>query len=125
MTGAASGFGAGVSRALAARGAIVIMGDVDEVNGRKVAEELQQNSGELDIDFYNFLPCDVSDMSQVKRLFDFAEEKYGGVDIVINNAGIGSWYCSLAGPAVPALLDPPRDPVAREASSPWPFLRRR
>ncbi|KAI9005547.1 hypothetical protein DFJ74DRAFT_773827 [Hyaloraphidium curvatum] len=89
VTGASSGFGAGISRALAKRGCIVVMGDLDEANGQKLADELQENAGELDIGFYHFLKTDVSDLAQVRRLFQFAEDKFGGYDIVVNNAGIG------------------------------------
>ena len=71
------------------------MGDLDEVNGQKVENELTANSGDFEIGFYTFLRTDVSDLAQIKRLFDYAEDKFGGVDIVVNNAGIGDgdkWF---------------------------------
>jgi NAD(P)-dependent dehydrogenase (short-subunit alcohol dehydrogenase family) len=69
------------------------MGDIDEGKGQALCDELQGNAGELDIDFYHFVKTDLSDLAQVKRLFDFTEDKFGGIDIVVVSERVGraSW----------------------------------
>lgn len=79
VTGAASGFGAGIARRFSAEGARVVLADVNELAGRKVAEEV----GGLAV------TADVSKSADVARLARLARERYGDIDIVVNNAGIG------------------------------------
>lgn len=85
VTGGASGFGAEVSRQLVRRGDSVVLCDVDEVGGRRVADELGAT----------FLPCDVSDFDQVMATTKTAEQVHGGLDLVFLNAGI-STGCGIA-----------------------------
>jgi len=79
ITGAASGFGAGIARRFAAEGARVVLADVNAVAGKKVAEEL----GGLAV------TADVSNNSDVASLAQRSRERYGDIDILVNNAGIG------------------------------------
>jgi NAD(P)-dependent dehydrogenase (short-subunit alcohol dehydrogenase family) len=78
VTGGCSGIGLASVRRLAAEGAKVVVGDVDQARGPEVAAEV----GGL------YLPCDVTDPGQVEALFARAEESFGGVDVAFNNAGI-------------------------------------
>ena len=78
VTGGCSGIGLASVRRLAAEGATVVIGDVDEVRGPEVAAEV----GGL------FLRTDVTDPEDVARLFGTAQAAYGSVDIAFNNAGI-------------------------------------
>ena len=78
ITGGASGFGAEVARQLARRGDDVVLLDVDEVGGRRVADELGGT----------FLRCDVSDFDEVMETTAQAEKAYGGLDLFFLNAGI-------------------------------------
>jgi NAD(P)-dependent dehydrogenase (short-subunit alcohol dehydrogenase family) len=80
ITGGASGFGAEVARQLARRGDDVVLLDVDEVGGRRVADELGGT----------FLRCDVSDYDQVMETTAQAEKAYGGLDLFFLNAGIAT-----------------------------------
>ena len=80
VTGAASGFGRGLTGALRARGVRVVACDVDEVRGREVAEE----TGAL------FVSCDVSEPAQNDRAVAAAVEQFGGLDMAFLNAGIAS-----------------------------------
>lgn len=77
ITGASRGIGAAVARRLAAEG---------------VSLGLASRSGD-DIGLVNSvaLPCDVTDPQQVQRLVDATVERFGGVDIVVANAGIGAY----------------------------------
>ena len=78
ITGGASGIGLATGRRLAAEGAKVVIGDLDEVKGPQVAEEL----GGL------FVTVNVTDEEQVKNLFQQAKDTFGSVDVAFNNAGI-------------------------------------
>ena len=85
VTGGASGFGAEVSRQLVRRGDSVVLCDVDEVGGQRVADELGAT----------FLRCDVSDYDQVLATTEAAEQVHGGLDLVFLNAGVSSG-CGIA-----------------------------
>lgn len=78
ITGGASGIGLATARRMAAEGATIVIGDMDETAGPAVAKEL----GGL------FVTVNVSDEDQVNNLFDTAQSTYGSVDIAFNNAGI-------------------------------------
>ncbi|WP_428630128.1 SDR family NAD(P)-dependent oxidoreductase [Sphingopyxis sp.] len=83
ITGAAAGIGAGTARALADAGAAVVIADIDEAGGRACAETLQA-SGATAI----FVPLDVRSDTGWSAAIDQAISSIGGLDIVINNAGI-------------------------------------
>ncbi|MET9498349.1 3-oxoacyl-ACP reductase [Streptomyces sp. NPDC006552] len=78
ITGAGSGIGRATARRLAAEGARVVCGDIDEVTGAQAAEEVDGT----------FVQVDVTDAGQVEALFRTAHDTYGSVDIAFNNAGI-------------------------------------
>lgn len=78
ITGGASGIGLATARRMAAEGATIVIGDMDETAGPAVAKEL----GGL------FVTVNVADEDQVNNLFDTAQSTYGSVDIAFNNAGI-------------------------------------
>jgi len=78
ITGGASGIGLATARRMAAEGATIVIGDMDETAGTAVAEEL----GGL------FVKVNVAEEDQVNNLFDTAHSRYGSVDIAFNNAGI-------------------------------------
>jgi NAD(P)-dependent dehydrogenase (short-subunit alcohol dehydrogenase family) len=82
VTGGAGGIGSATAEALVAEGAKVVVADVDAEAGREVAEGLGAAAA--------FRQADVSDVDQVQALVDFAVEHFGGLDIMFNNAGIGS-----------------------------------
>jgi len=80
VTGAGSGIGAALARASSARGGRVVVADVDSSAARAVAAEI---GGEAFV-------CDVSDASQVEALARFTLDRFGRVDDLYNNAGVGS-----------------------------------
>lgn len=79
VTGASSGIGKAIAERMAWEGAEVVVADVDE-SGRKVADEIEGK----------FVKCDISDYDQIEELINTAIEEYGKLDIMVNNAGIGS-----------------------------------
>jgi len=78
VTGAAGGIGEAYARALAADGASVVVADVDAERGEKVASDL----GGL------FVRTDVSDMASTQALAAATTERFGGIDLLVNNAAI-------------------------------------
>ncbi len=83
VTGAAKGIGAASAKALAREGAKVICTDLDEGAGEAVVAEIQRTGGEA-----VFARHDVCDESQWERVTKLAEDRYGGLHILVNNAGI-------------------------------------
>ncbi|MEM7630708.1 MAG: SDR family oxidoreductase [Pseudomonadota bacterium] len=78
VTGAASGFGAGIARAFAAEGARVLVADLNESGAQDVATEIGGIA----------CPVDVADGPSVQAMMDTALSTFGHVDILVNNAGI-------------------------------------
>lgn len=84
VTGASSGIGAGVAKALAAEGArVVINYSSSEEKAKKVLEEIKGAGGDGII-----TRADVSNESHVVNMFQETFKKYGTVDILVNNAGL-------------------------------------
>jgi NAD(P)-dependent dehydrogenase (short-subunit alcohol dehydrogenase family) len=82
VTGGAGGIGQATTELLAAEGAKVVVADVDAGEGKAVAERVGEAAA--------FKQTDVSDLDQVQSLVDFAVDRFGGLDIMFNNAGIGT-----------------------------------
>ncbi|MCR5868087.1 MAG: SDR family NAD(P)-dependent oxidoreductase [Aquincola tertiaricarbonis] len=81
VTGAASGIGRGVAERFASEGANVVLCDIDE-------PRLQQVAATLPAGRTLARRCDVSDYAQVQALVDATVQRFGGVDVMVNNAGI-------------------------------------
>ncbi|MCF6389437.1 glucose 1-dehydrogenase [Mycobacterium sp. MBM] len=80
VTGGSCGLGEGLVRRFVAEGAQVVFGDVDTERGQAVAEEL--GAAAL------FRTADVTEMAQVAALVDTAVSAFGGLHVMVNNAGI-------------------------------------
>lgn len=84
VTGASRGIGAAIARRLAADGFNVIVNYAgSEQNAADVVEQIESAGGKAIA-----AKADVSDAVAVKRMFDGAETAFGGVDVLVNNAGI-------------------------------------
>jgi rhamnose utilization protein RhaD (predicted bifunctional aldolase and dehydrogenase)/NAD(P)-dependent dehydrogenase (short-subunit alcohol dehydrogenase family) len=87
VTGAAGAIGAATAKAFAREGAHVVVLDIDAAKAEKVARDVgNQSIG---------APCDVTDPASVRAAFDRAVATYGGVDIVVSNAG-AAWEGAIA-----------------------------
>lgn len=82
ITGGASGFGESTVRLFARHGAIVVIADVQDEQGKSISQELG-SSGNV-----SYVHCDVTSDIDVKNLIDFTISKYKTLDIMFNNAGI-------------------------------------
>ncbi len=83
VTGAASGMGRATARVFAAEGANVAVTDYDAVGAKKVENEIVANGGSA-----KTWPLDVANRDLIKMVIGDVAERFGGLDIVINNAGI-------------------------------------
>lgn len=86
ITGAASGIGAATARRFAEEGARLVLGDINEEAGAALTKELAGGS-----DHVVFRRTDVRDRAQVEGLVGAAVDRFGRVDVVFNNAGIGAY----------------------------------
>ncbi len=84
VTGSSRGIGAAIAKRLAADGFAVIINYAGrEADAQLVVDEIQNAGGRAAA-----VQADVSQESDAARLFDRAEELFGGVDVLVNNAGI-------------------------------------
>jgi len=84
VTGAGRGMGRAVALGLAAEGANVVAAEVDEAAAREVVDEIQ-GSGANGL----AVKVDISNVADIRALFEKTLAEVGDVDILINNAGIG------------------------------------
>jgi NAD(P)-dependent dehydrogenase (short-subunit alcohol dehydrogenase family) len=82
VTGGAGGIGRATAELLVAEGARVVVADIDVDGGEAVVAGIGEAAA--------FNGADVSDADQVQALVDFTVDHFGGLDIMFNNAGIGS-----------------------------------
>ena len=80
VTGGASGIGKTICEKLDCEGAEVVIADVDKKKGVELSEEIGAE----------FKHCDVSDKENVENIIEETVEQFGKLDIMVNNAGIGS-----------------------------------
>ncbi len=81
VTGAASGFGEGIARKFAAEGARIVVADRDGAGAERVARSL----GDVAIG----VRADVTVGADVAAMVERALERFGGLDVLVNNAGMG------------------------------------
>ena len=81
VTGSTSGIGVGIARLFAAEGAKVVICGRREEKGQAIVNRIAEEGGEA---WYHFM--DVTDTLSVERLISDTAEKYGKVDILVNNA---------------------------------------
>jgi len=81
ITGAASGIGKATAFLFAKEGAKVVVADINEKDGKKVAKDI--NIGDA-----IFVKCDVTKADEIKKMVDAVLKKFGKIDILVNNAGV-------------------------------------
>ena len=84
ITGAGSGIGKAAAELFAKEGAKVVVSDINEANGKSAVDEIKKNGGEA-----FFIKADSSKPEDHEALIKQTVEKYGALDIAVNNAGIG------------------------------------
>ena len=81
VTGSTSGIGIGIARLFAAEGAKVVICGRREAKGQAVVDRITAEGGEAS---YHFM--DITDTDSIESLFADTAEKYGKIDILVNNA---------------------------------------
>src|SRR5215469_8648826 len=91
VTGGASGIGAACAEALAREGAKVVLTDIDDARGQELAAGIRSAGGEA-----LYLSLDVTDETRWQEIVVEFERRYGRLDILVANAGIGIMCTSIA-----------------------------
>lgn len=84
ITGGGSGIGRASALRLAGEGARVMVSDVNEAGGEETVRLVKSEGGEA-----AFVRCDVSKASEVEAMVKATVQRFGGLDIALNNAGVG------------------------------------
>ena len=84
VTGGSNGIGEATAKLLAKEGASVAIVDIDDENGKRVTKEI--TDGGYIADYWHM---DVSHVGEVEKVIGEINQKYGRIDILINNAGVG------------------------------------
>lgn len=93
ITGAAQGIGYGIAHAFALAGHHVILTDINEQQGTQALRTLTQQG--FNASFYTL---DVTDTDAIEQLFAQIAERFGTIDVLINNAGVSTWHDPLTLP---------------------------
>lgn len=83
VTGGSQGIGKATCQRLAEEGAIVVITDVEDDQGAQLREEIRKGNGRAE-----FRHLDVTDETEVHEVFTGIAEEFGGIDVLVNNAGI-------------------------------------
>lgn len=83
VTGAGGSIGTAYAAGLAAEGASVVVADLDKDNGSRVVDEITADGGEA-----HFVSVDVSDPASTTDMAGATVERFGGIDLLVNNAAI-------------------------------------
>jgi NAD(P)-dependent dehydrogenase (short-subunit alcohol dehydrogenase family) len=86
ITGAASGIGRAMAELFASEGSAVVVADLEDVAAGAVAKGIRDRGGEAE-----GFEVDVSDSGSVESLAAFVRDRFGGVDVLCNNAGVSTF----------------------------------
>jgi 3-oxoacyl-[acyl-carrier protein] reductase len=84
VTGAGSGFGEGIARRFAEEGAKLVVNDIDDRGGERVAGEIERSTGQGTA---LYVRADVASDAAMAGLVKRTLERFGRIDILVNNAG--------------------------------------
>lgn len=84
VTGSGNGIGRAIARALAAAGAAVVVSDVLVEDGERTVAEITEAGGTA-----SFVAADVAVAADAENLVTTAVQRLGGLDVLVNNAGVG------------------------------------
>jgi len=96
VTGAGSGLGKSIAIGLARAGAFVALADIDSAAAKQTKDEIFKRIPSAEI---IVAQCNVTDETSVKNAFDLIMDKFGGLDILVNAAGIAPAYSLVDMPA--------------------------
>ncbi|WP_164671164.1 SDR family NAD(P)-dependent oxidoreductase [Virgibacillus doumboii] len=85
ITGSGSGIGRETALLFAKEGAVVILVDIDENNGKETMNKIKEQNGEA-----GFYQVDITQEAEVQKFVNLVIKKYRKIDVLFNNAGISS-----------------------------------
>lgn len=85
VTGGGSGFGEGIAKRFAEEGAKIIVNDIDDDGGKRVAGEIEKAQGQGGA---GYVHADVAKDGEVGAMVDSCLARFGRLDIMVNNAGV-------------------------------------
>src|SRR5215467_6058610 len=102
VTGASSGIGAATARELGKQGATVVLAARREAELQMQAQAIRQAGGQA-----LAVPTDLADEAQIVHLVERTLEAYGRIDVLVNNAGIGSlgWFAKAGTQNICQVID--------------------
>ncbi|TZF85063.1 SDR family oxidoreductase [Pedobacter sp. BS3] len=83
VTGGAQGLGKAICTTLAAAGATIVIGDIQENKAQEVTEAINRDNGQA-----SFIRLDLGDENNVEQVINGIKNQFGKLDVLINNAGI-------------------------------------
>ena len=83
VTGGAMGIGNSIARKFAEEGADILIADIKEKESKEAVDLLRDTGADAD-----YCLCDVTNIDDIYKMTGYCEEKFGKIDILINNAGI-------------------------------------
>jgi NAD(P)-dependent dehydrogenase (short-subunit alcohol dehydrogenase family) len=83
VTGSGRGIGRAAAIEMASRGGRVVVSDVDDEGGAETVALIERAGGEA-----HYIHCNVRSRDEIKALMDGAAERFGGIDVLHNNAGV-------------------------------------
>jgi NAD(P)-dependent dehydrogenase (short-subunit alcohol dehydrogenase family) len=90
VSGASRGIGESISRLLASQGAQVILASRKAEACERVAASIREAGGKADV-----MACHIGEMEQIEQTFSAIKEKYGRLDILVNNAAANPYFGSI------------------------------
>ncbi len=83
VTGSTRGIGASIADRFAAEGANIVLTGRTAADGDAIVDDIGDDGGEA-----TFLRADMRDPADIEALFEAAADRFGGVDVLVNNAGV-------------------------------------
>jgi len=90
ITGAGRGIGKVVAKTFAAKGFVCVVVDINAENGEKTVSEIDKSGGSA-----FFVQTDVSSVVDIEKLMQFVLQRFGRIDVLVNNAGLSEFYNPL------------------------------
>lgn len=85
VTGGGSGFGEGIAKRFAEEGAKIVVNDIDDAGGQRVAGEIEKAQGQGTA---TYIRADVTADGEVEAMVEACLARFGRLDIIVNNAGV-------------------------------------
>jgi NAD(P)-dependent dehydrogenase (short-subunit alcohol dehydrogenase family) len=123
ITGTGSGMGRAAALHFAQEGAHVVGCDVNAASGRDTLEMVQNRGGSM----VSLHPCNMAVRADVDRLMDFAEQTYGGIDVLYNNGSMAyfAWLSEMTYETWSKTLREELDLVFHACQAVFPLMERR